>query len=1004
MASILASSYEYDFDTNDLSDEQALEDQVAASFHLFDVDDLDDDYYDEMKPSRSQSDFSHDNETNELAQQQEDTASSFCYDEGNVQFSTDDEQQDTKPMSKPPAQQEQAEDTSPRKSQPNPISFSVLRKDKSLIERARIRHRRRRYDLFSNLLLSASDLLLLDKSHAKAFIPMLRSLLTPPKKATTKKNTKQSGRTPAMWLRRATTMALPTSNTNEGESLSPGYKSDSEAIEKSDSNDEPESSSTVTNSDFDNDDRYFLLRDLADSDILKAFLESLSPGAGFRCLSLMLLQHLLRSEQGYDARVRHVFKKLGVIVLVHEMEREQYSFGPDGEKIQLLTNTELAQLATRKFEALEHGIAAKLIRLSEMQRQGKGGDTRKAKAGASDGSRRQLRRGISREQLMRGLKVGSAGVVAGTLFAVTGGLAAPGIAAGIAAIAGSAAATAAVMTMTSTVAVTAIFGVGGGSLAAYKMQRRTQGLTEFKFQKESQARRRRIRGREGKTRIEPELFSTICISGWLRDYCDFQRPWGVTPANPPITDRKELLERFYSVHNPDHVSRCGKIISKWKNEEDALWRLLKKKYGRDPDNLLPIGEGARLRGALTLDEDEVLDQLFVELGHISDAAFLDEEARSVWNPSFASRPMTESEAPPSRVSRFRASRSASLEDSLRRSRTSCVENDTGETGFGNNEPKSKQNMKEKNEKAGDVPKHLLTVWDYHATYGGELYTIKWESKLLMELCDSVTDMAVDILENATRQILKTTALSTLLTAVALPTVMLQAMNIIDGSWTLAIERSDEAGKELAKSLLFSRAGHRPVTLVGFSMGARVIYSCLKELVRYQEKWEDARESSSQPLRGRAKKQAKKESADVESNFESDDKVKVFEGMREPASIVEDVIFMGLPNHLNLTSWEACRQIVGGRLINCYSRKDLILSLMFQSKKMTSGLKKVCGTCFIDVPGVENYDVSDIANGHLDYCFVAGDILKRVRHGEPIRRNPGSGAQISDEDGTAALQS
>jgi hypothetical protein len=31
------------------------------------------------------------------------------------------------------------------------------------------------------------------------------------------------------------------------------------------------------------------------------------------------------------------------------------------------------------------------------------------------------------------------------------------------------------------------------------------------------------------------------------------------------------------------------------------------------------------------------------------------------------------------------------------------------------------------------PKHLLTVWDYHANYGGELYTVRWEGELLMEL-------------------------------------------------------------------------------------------------------------------------------------------------------------------------------------------------------------------------------------------------------------------------------
>jgi hypothetical protein len=85
--------------------------------------------------------------------------------------------------------------------------------------------------------------------------------------------------------------------------------------------------------------------------------------------------------------------------------------------------------------------------------------------------------------------------VAGTLFAVTGGLAAPGIAASVAAAGGT------VTFLTSTAAVTAIFGVGGGSLAAYKMQRRTQGLTEFAFHKESSKDQP----------VEAELFSTICL-------------------------------------------------------------------------------------------------------------------------------------------------------------------------------------------------------------------------------------------------------------------------------------------------------------------------------------------------------------------------------------------------------------------------------------------------------------------------------------------------------------
>ena len=46
------------------------------------------------------------------------------------------------------------------------------------------------------------------------------------------------------------------------------------------------------------------------------------------------------------------------------------------------------------------------------------------------------------------------------------------------------------------------------------MHRRTKGLTEFNFHKEA------VAGKD----TDAELFSTVCISGWLRDARDFQRP------------------------------------------------------------------------------------------------------------------------------------------------------------------------------------------------------------------------------------------------------------------------------------------------------------------------------------------------------------------------------------------------------------------------------------------------------------------------------------------------
>ena len=106
--------------------------------------------------------------------------------------------------------------------------------------------------------------------------------------------------------------------------------------------------------------------------------------------------------------------------------------------------------------------------------------------------------------------------------------------------------------------------------------------------------------------------------------------------------------------------------------------------------------------------------------------------------------------------------------------------------------------------------------------------------------------------------------------------------------------------------------------------------------------------------------------------------------REPASVVEDVVIMGAPMYLSLSSWRACRQVVAGRLVNVYSRTDKILSLMFKYKQMMESFKPVVGNCTVAIPGVENIDVSDLVNNHQEYVLKLGDILKRVRHGQPIR--------------------
>jgi len=513
------------------------------------------------------------------------------------------------------------------------------------------------------------------------------------------------------------------------------------------------------------------------------------------------------------------------------------------------------------------------------------------------------------------------------------------------------------------------------------MHRRTKGLTEFDFQKEPSSKS-----------TDAELFSTVCISGWLRDPKDFQRPWGVSPSHPRIVDKQELLERFYYIHNPDNIPKVPEILKHWKGRYFLLWKSLREKYGTDPSNLFPLVRGSRITANLTHEEGEAVDYLLGELGYTTrkkNERRKPAEAASVSGTLHSSPNATPNEARKQSAQQHIKDSSLKPKKSLletmnaelaRSGPLSLFSEDTNSTSINDGSthtvgsmPASSKNAKTNADIANNPPpKHLLTVWDWQAIFGGELYTVRWESELLMELSDSVTDQMLEWTISATKTILHTTVFATLMTAVTIPYSLALAANAIDSSWTMAMERADRAGVELAKSLIDSTAGHRPVVLVGYSMGARVIYSCLKELAKHQETWEAHQQKKKLP------KSRRRRGPDPDKDV---DKLKY---IREPASIVEDVIFMGMPNHVSIKSWEACRRVVAGRMINAYSTKDLILSLMFQMKRFQGILRPVCGTSPVAVNGIENYDVTDLVSAHTDYCLVAGEILKRVHYGQPQR--------------------
>lgn len=173
-----------------------------------------------------------------------------------------------------------------------------------------------------------------------------------------------------------------------------------------------------------------------------------------------------------------------------------------------------------------------------------------------------------------------------------------------------------------------------------------------------------------------------------------------------------------------------------------------------------------------------------------------------------------------------------------------------------------------------------------------------------------------------------TVLSGLLAAFAWPATLLAATDFIDSKWSVAIDRSDKAGKMLAEVLLKGLQGNRPVTLIGFSLGARVIFKCLQELAL---------------------------SSDNEG-------------------LVERVVLLGAPVSVKGERWEPARKMVAGRFVNVYSRDDWILGVTFRASLLTQGL---AGIQAIDVPGVENVDATELVDGHSSYMSAAQLILDHL---------------------------
>ena len=214
---------------------------------------------------------------------------------------------------------------------------------------------------------------------------------------------------------------------------------------------------------------------------------------------------------------------------------------------------------------------------------------------------------------------------------------------------------------------------------------------------------------------------------------------------------------------------------------------------------------------------------------------------------------------------------------------------------------------------------------------GDHYTLYWEPEMLEALGSGLKIFATEAVTFSIQQALAHTIMGALLAGLAWPLALTKLGYLVDNPWNNGLDRARLAGLILADSLMNRNLGARPVTLVGYSLGARVIFYCLLELARMNA-----------------------------------------------YGLVENVALFGTPVSASKQQWKECTTVVAGRFINGYASNDWLLGFLFRAS--TAGLGNVAGLRplkHIEGSRVQNVDCTDLVKGHLSYRMLMPKLLKRA---------------------------
>ncbi|KAJ2614520.1 hypothetical protein EV177_002008 [Coemansia sp. RSA 1804] len=216
---------------------------------------------------------------------------------------------------------------------------------------------------------------------------------------------------------------------------------------------------------------------------------------------------------------------------------------------------------------------------------------------------------------------------------------------------------------------------------------------------------------------------------------------------------------------------------------------------------------------------------------------------------------------------------------------------------------------------------------------GDHCSLFWEAEALRQLGSSLRMIVGEVFSITLTQTLQHTVLPSLLGPLSIPMWLAKLGYVLDNPWSNACELASSAGPVIADLLLQRVQGQRPITLIGYSVGARLIFYALLELAKMSA-----------------------------------------------YGLVEDVYLFGAPVVATEEEWRTVASVVGGRFVNAYSSKDWILGFFYRTtnlgRRLVAGLHPISG-----VKGLENVDVSEDVPGHNAYREVIPKLLQRL--GTPV---------------------